>query len=110
MDTEHRHELKTNELADWLANLPQWAKENTGTIAYVAIVIIIVAVVAYMKYYRPAAAVSRSSSSLATSSASGSPAWRIRTAAMSSSCSALCRLNARAVTLITGTICCNCCR
>jgi tetratricopeptide (TPR) repeat protein len=59
MKSEERHELKTNELADWLANFPEWAKENTGTIAYVAIVIIIVAVVAYMKYYRPAAAVSR---------------------------------------------------
>ena len=28
MKSSHRHELKTNELAEWLSNLPQWAKEN----------------------------------------------------------------------------------
>ncbi len=28
MKSEHRHELKTNELAEWIANFPTWAKEN----------------------------------------------------------------------------------
>lgn len=42
MKPEHRHELKTNELAQWLANLPQWAKENVATIIYVSIVIVAV--------------------------------------------------------------------
>ncbi len=28
MKSDHRHELKTNELAEWLSNLPQWAKKN----------------------------------------------------------------------------------
>jgi len=32
MKTKHRHELKTNELAEWLSNLPQWAKENLTSI------------------------------------------------------------------------------
>ena len=59
MKSEERHELKTNELAEWIANFPEWAKENSGTIAYAAIVIIIVGVVAYLKWYRPMHAVSR---------------------------------------------------
>jgi tetratricopeptide (TPR) repeat protein len=45
MKAEHRHELKTNELAEWLANLPQWAKENLRMIIYFAVVIAAVIVV-----------------------------------------------------------------
>jgi len=40
MKAEHRHELKTNELAEWLSNLPQWAKENITIIIVIAAVII----------------------------------------------------------------------
>jgi hypothetical protein len=40
MKSEHRHELKTNELAEWLANLPQWTKENLTTIIVVLAVVI----------------------------------------------------------------------
>ena len=43
MKAEHRHELKTNELAEWLLNLPLWAKQNLRTIIYVAVVIVLVA-------------------------------------------------------------------
>lgn len=39
MKSNHRHELKTNELAEWISNLPQWAKQNTKMIIGVAIVI-----------------------------------------------------------------------
>ena len=42
MKSSHRHELKTNELAEWLGNLPQWAKENRITIIG-ALVLIVVA-------------------------------------------------------------------
>jgi len=42
MKAKHRHELKTNELAEWLANFPQWAKENLRTIIYVSVVLILV--------------------------------------------------------------------
>ena len=42
MKSEHRHELKSNELADWLNNLPQWCKDNLGTILTVIAAIIIV--------------------------------------------------------------------
>ncbi len=45
MKSDHRHELKTNELAEWLSNLPQWTKENLFTI--ICIVGVIVAAVAF---------------------------------------------------------------
>ena len=43
MKAEHRHDLKTNELAHWLADFPDWAKNNLKTIIYVAVVVILVA-------------------------------------------------------------------
>jgi tetratricopeptide (TPR) repeat protein len=43
MKAEHRHELKTNELADWLGNLPQWSKDNIVSIIGVAIAIVLAA-------------------------------------------------------------------
>jgi len=39
MKSDHRHELKTNELAEWLGNLPEWTKENLVTIIAVVVVI-----------------------------------------------------------------------
>jgi hypothetical protein len=50
MKAEHRHELKTNELAQWLNNLPTWAQQNLRTITYVAVVAVIV--VGYTIWYR----------------------------------------------------------
>lgn len=50
MKAEHRHELKTNELAEWLINLPTWAQQNLRTIIYIAAVVVIV--VAYTIWYR----------------------------------------------------------
>lgn len=41
MKSEHRHELKTNELAEWLANLPLWTKENLTTIMVVLAVVVV---------------------------------------------------------------------
>lgn len=38
MDAQHRHELKTNELADWLTHLPQFLKKNTNTIIGVGLI------------------------------------------------------------------------
>jgi len=40
MKSEHRHELKTNELAEWLSNLPQWARENSITLVCISVLII----------------------------------------------------------------------
>lgn len=42
MRAEHRHELKTNELAQWLFNLPEWSQKNLRTIIYVTVVIVVV--------------------------------------------------------------------
>jgi len=50
MKSEHRHELKTNELAEWLSNLPQWTKENLTTIIVISTVI--VAAAAFYLWYR----------------------------------------------------------
>lgn len=56
MKSEHRHELKTNELAEWLGNLPQWSKENLTTIIVILAVIAAAAVI-YVRYsYRKSAA------------------------------------------------------
>ena len=43
MKSEHRHELKTNELAEWLMNLPGWTKENLRPIIYVSTVLVLAA-------------------------------------------------------------------
>jgi hypothetical protein len=42
MKSEHRHELKTNELAEWIGNLPQWTRKNYRTITYVSVVAVLV--------------------------------------------------------------------
>ena len=60
MKAEHRHELKTNELAEWIANFPQWAKENVKMIIYVSVVIILVAgAYFYRKYQKDVVGVRR---------------------------------------------------
>ncbi len=51
MKSQHRHELKTNELAEWLANLPEWVRENARTIVYVSIIAVLVVAVA-LYYWR----------------------------------------------------------
>lgn len=38
MDSEHRHELKTNELAQWLSNFPGFLKENGKNIVGIALI------------------------------------------------------------------------
>jgi hypothetical protein len=51
MKSDHRHELKTNELADWMAHFPQWFKENSKTIVGVsAVVVLVVVVYGWNKY------------------------------------------------------------
>ena len=51
MKAEHRHELKTNELAEWIVNFPQWAKENAKTIIYVSVLVVVVAGLYFWKVY-----------------------------------------------------------
>ncbi|MHC4552603.1 MAG: YfgM family protein [Planctomycetota bacterium] len=40
MDSEHRHELKSNELADILTHLPEFCKKNSNVIIGVALIVI----------------------------------------------------------------------
>ena len=40
MDSGHRHELKTNELADWVAHAPQYLRDNSRTIIGISLIVI----------------------------------------------------------------------
>ncbi|MFZ0035180.1 MAG: hypothetical protein WAK60_09380 [Sedimentisphaerales bacterium] len=51
MKPEHRHQLKTNELADWIMNFPQWVRENAKMIIYISVLVIVVAGVYLWKIY-----------------------------------------------------------
>ena len=53
MKSSHRHELKTNELAEWLSNLPQWAKENRITIIGALVLIVIAFFSYFVPHYHP---------------------------------------------------------
>lgn len=50
MRAEHRHELKTNELAEWMGTLPVSVKQHLKTIILVSVAV--VAAVSYYFYYR----------------------------------------------------------
>jgi tetratricopeptide (TPR) repeat protein len=50
MKAKHRHELKTNELAEWIANMPQWARDNLKII--VIVLVVVVAGVGAFYYFR----------------------------------------------------------
>jgi tetratricopeptide (TPR) repeat protein len=52
MKSERRHELATNELADWIANFPQWFNENLTTIIIGAVVVIGLIGYAFFYYSR----------------------------------------------------------
>jgi len=43
MKSDHRRELKSNELAEWLKNFPTWAKNNITKIIIFALVVIVAA-------------------------------------------------------------------
>ncbi len=52
MDAEHRHELKTNELADWIGHFPDFCRKNAKTIIGVGLIIAAVAVYFYSRGVR----------------------------------------------------------
>jgi hypothetical protein len=52
MKSEHRHELKTNELADWIAHFPEWADENRNTLIMVAVILVAAVIVYFWSFYR----------------------------------------------------------
>jgi len=59
MRAEHRHELKTNELAEWLSNLPVWVKQNLRMIIYIGVVVVLVAVSYLHRHYQKTTVASR---------------------------------------------------
>lgn len=52
MKADHRHELKTNELADWLAHFPEWAQENRTTLIGAGVVVVLLIAVYFVRFYR----------------------------------------------------------
>jgi tetratricopeptide (TPR) repeat protein len=64
MKPDHRHELKTNELADWITNFPQWFKENTTFVVGTVAVIVIAAALYMGLFYRRSMASARERSRL----------------------------------------------
>ncbi len=52
MKADHRHELKTNELADWLTHFPEWAQENRTTLIGAGVVIVLLIAVYFVRFYR----------------------------------------------------------
>ncbi|MCU0913749.1 MAG: tetratricopeptide repeat protein [Planctomycetes bacterium] len=52
MKSDHRHELKSNELADWIANFPDWARANRNTILATVAVILVALLVYFWSFYR----------------------------------------------------------
>ena len=59
MDTEHRHELKTNELADWIVHLPVFLRRNWAQITGVILIVIALLVLPISKWMRHNAALTR---------------------------------------------------
>lgn len=51
MKSDHRHELKTNELAEWIANFPQWARDN-GKVTIIVSAVAVLIVVSALWYWR----------------------------------------------------------
>ena len=49
MKAERRHELATNELADWIMHFPQWFEENKTTIFVGAV--IVAGLIAYTVFF-----------------------------------------------------------
>ncbi len=66
MKAEHRHELKTNALALWLANLPTWAHQNLRMIIYVTVVVVLVLASFFYQRYQKTVVVTREQGDLTT--------------------------------------------
>jgi len=52
MKSDHRHELKSNELADWIANFPAWARENRNSLLAAGAIILVALLVYFWSFYR----------------------------------------------------------
>jgi len=52
MKAKHRHELKTNELAEWIENFPQWVVENLRVIVIASVVVVLAIGSGFFYWYR----------------------------------------------------------
>jgi tetratricopeptide (TPR) repeat protein len=52
MKSDHRHELKTNELAEWIEHFPEWVSENRTSLIAVGAVVVVALGVYFVKFYR----------------------------------------------------------
>jgi hypothetical protein len=60
MRSDHRHELKTNELADWLMHFPEWAEQNRTTLIAAGVLVVVVLGIYVVRLYRGDSAAVRS--------------------------------------------------
>lgn len=60
MKSDHRHELKTNELADWLMHFPEWAEQNRTTLIAAGVLVIVVLGIYIVRLYRGESAATQS--------------------------------------------------
>ena len=56
MKSERRHELATNELADWIGNIPEWWQQNGKIVITVIAVVLVIGGIWYFTAVRTAAA------------------------------------------------------
>ncbi|HSV27849.1 MAG TPA: hypothetical protein VLH60_08150, partial [Sedimentisphaerales bacterium] len=56
MKSGRRHELATNELADWIANIPDWWRENSKIVITVIAMILVIGGIWYFTVVRTATA------------------------------------------------------
>lgn len=52
MKSDHRHELKTNELADWIMHFPDWLAENRTTLLAAGAVVLVALLAYFVSFYR----------------------------------------------------------
>jgi tetratricopeptide (TPR) repeat protein len=52
MRSDHRHELKTNELADWLMHFPEWAEENRNTLLAAGAIVLVALCIYLFRSFR----------------------------------------------------------